>query len=103
MAKIIKNIDNVDHTYVGQLIPANSSYTIQGLEQIAWANCEQLFIDIANNKAIVNDGTSDITNVNDQINFLKEITCLFITRNQINLIYIDPSSTSLPIIARSNR
>jgi hypothetical protein len=73
MAKIIKNVDSVSHTYAGQVIEANSSYTIQGVEQIKWANDDDLMSDIGTGKAIVNDGTSDISGVSNQINFLKDI------------------------------
>lgn len=73
MVKIIKNIDSVSHTYAGQVIDANSSYTIQGVEQIKWANDDALMSDIGSGKAVVNDGTNDISGVSNQINFLKDI------------------------------
>lgn len=73
MAKIIKNLDTVSHTYAGQVIEASGQYTIQASEQVKWANDDSLMSDIATGKAQVNDGTSDISGINNQINFLKDI------------------------------
>lgn len=73
MAKIIKNVDTISHTYAGQVIEANSSHTISAIEQIKWANDDALISDISSGKAVVNDGTSDISGISNQINFLKDI------------------------------
>ena len=72
MAKIIKNIDSVEHTYAGQVIAAGDSYTIQYGEQFKWANSDTLLADIADGKAQVNDGTADIYGTAAQINYLLE-------------------------------
>lgn len=73
MAKIIINIDTIVHTYAGQEIAASGSYTIQAVEAIKWANDDALMADLASAKAKVNDGTSDIIGLSNQINFLKDI------------------------------
>jgi len=73
MAKVIINIDSVSNTYAGQEIAAGASYTIQGTEHIRWANDDLLMTHIAIEKAKVNDGTSDIVGVANQISYLKDI------------------------------
>lgn len=72
--KIIKNADTTPHIYSGQEIAPGNGYVIQPLEEIAWANDSLLLIDISNGKAVVNDGNSDITTVNDAIVYLKDHT-----------------------------
>ena len=71
MIKKIKNNDTVTHTWLGQEVLSEELYQIQPLEEIAWANDDQLLIDISNSVAIVNDGNNDITSINDAINYLK--------------------------------
>jgi hypothetical protein len=87
MAKIIKNIDTVDHTYNGQLIPAGESYTLQPLDELPMSNLDSLLSDIVNGKAQMNDGISDISNISDQINFLKgeflEVVTQFEKRDKV--------------------
>jgi len=81
MAKIIKNIDTVSHTYVGQLIEVDSSYALQAHEELAFSINDSLISDIANGKAQMNDGISDIVGVANQIAFLngniKEVVTQF--------------------------
>lgn len=73
MAKIIKNIDTVSHTYAGQTIEPSAQYSIQKAEESRWANSDDLILDIVANKAQVNDGISDIISISDQIDYLKSI------------------------------
>ncbi len=71
MIKKIKNNDSETHTWVGQEIQAGQYYQIQPLEEMAWANDSSLLSDIGSGIAIVNDGSSDITDINEAINYLK--------------------------------
>jgi hypothetical protein len=70
MAKIIKNIDSINHTYAGQLIAASGSYTLQPGEDLVFSKNDDLISDIANGKAQLNDGASDIIGTSNQLNFL---------------------------------
>lgn len=70
MAKIIRNLDTVSHTYAGQEILATSSYTIQSIELAKFINDDSLLNDIALGKAQINDGVADIFGVTEQIRFL---------------------------------
>jgi hypothetical protein len=72
--KKIKNNDMALHTWCGQGINPGEYYEIQPLEEMIWANDATLLIDIANAVAVVNDGTADLTDVNEAINFLKDKT-----------------------------
>jgi hypothetical protein len=67
----IKNNDSTAHTWVGQTIEAGEYYTVQSTQLISWQNDDTLLAAIAAGTAIVNNGTSDISGVNNQINFLK--------------------------------
>lgn len=70
MAKVIKNIDTVSHIYAGQTIEPNAQYSIQKTEESRWVNSDALLADIADGKAQVNNGISDIAGVSAQINYL---------------------------------
>lgn len=72
MTKRIKNNDMIPHTWCGQEIQPGEYYTIQAIEDSRWANDSSLLIDIANAIAIVNDGTSDITDANIAIDYMKD-------------------------------
>jgi len=69
----IKNIDTVAHTYSGQEIAASGYYIVQDFERVLWANNDSLIADIGSGKAQVNDGTTDISGVANQVNFLRDI------------------------------
>jgi hypothetical protein len=71
--KIIKNMDSVDHIYAGQTVVAGGQYQIQSQEEGRWASDSSLLSDIGSGKAIVNNGTADITSVNLAINYLKDL------------------------------
>lgn len=74
MAKFIKNIDSVSHTYQGQEIAAAGVYEIQPTEQTRFANDSQLLIDIANEKAQIGTACdSFISDINEQITHLKDL------------------------------
>lgn len=81
MAKIIKNIDTVEHTYAGQGIPAAESYTLQANEDVQFSTSDSLIADIVNGKAQMNDGVADISGTANQLDFLKsevkEVTTQF--------------------------
>lgn len=51
----IKNIDSVDGTYCGQLIPVGEIYTVQDIERTRWQNSTQVFDAITLNKIQVGD------------------------------------------------
>jgi hypothetical protein len=70
MAKIIKNIDTVDHTYAGQTIIAGGEYTVAFQEQITFASDNDLLVDIALGKAQINNGMEDISGVANQLDFI---------------------------------
>lgn len=67
----IKNNDSVAHVWVGQSIEAGEYYIVQSGELLRWQSDDVLLAAIADGIAIVNNGTSDITGLNNQINFLK--------------------------------
>lgn len=69
--KKIKNTTAEAITWVGQEIQPDEYYTIQPSEAHRWANNSILLSAIGAGDAIVNDGTSDIIDVNDAINYLK--------------------------------
>lgn len=71
MAVRIKNADTVERFWLGQGVAASAYYTIDPTELTLWKNDSALLVDIANGMAIVNDGTTDFTNVNTGINYLK--------------------------------
>lgn len=71
MAKIIKNVDTVDHTYAGQGIIAGGSYTLQAIDEVNMSNSDDLLADIIAGKAVINNGTADIVGSANQINYLK--------------------------------
>lgn len=76
MSKYIKNDDTVNHTWSGQIVTPGQYYAIQGTEEIAWMNNAQLLSDIGSGLAIVakdDTGNSDITDVNEAINYLKNL------------------------------
>lgn len=72
MAKIIKNVDIVDHTYSGQLILAGNSYTVQQGEESSFINNDELLADISSGKIIINDGQNDISGIVNQIKYLSD-------------------------------
>jgi hypothetical protein len=76
MAKWIKNNTAGDKTWVGQLVSASAYYEIQSTEELLWMNDSILITDIGSGDAIVakdDSGNEDITDVNDAINYLKDI------------------------------
>ena len=70
----IKNTDTIQHKWAGQYVQPSGYYLIENAELANWQNSSQLLTDIGNGVAIVaksNDGTQDITDVNEAINYLK--------------------------------
>ena len=69
--KRVKNSDSVDHVWLGQTVAAGEYFTIDPTRESVWANDPDLLVAITNSIAIINDGTNDIVNINDAINFIK--------------------------------
>lgn len=69
----IRNADLQTRIWLGQVIESNEYYTIPTDDLNNWANDSSLLIDIADGYAIVNDGSTDIVDVNMAINWLKGI------------------------------
>jgi hypothetical protein len=84
MAKWIKNNSGINKTYEGQLITNQSYYEIQSNEELSWANNSTLLTDIGSGDAVVakdDSGTTDITDVAEAINHLKDENPLKIDKN----------------------
>ena len=71
MKKVKNNADTVK-TWCGQEVQPGDYYSIQAVEEERWAEDSTLLIAIANSVAVVNDGTRDITDVNEAVNYLKD-------------------------------
>jgi len=72
----IKNTDTIEHSWSGQGILTDEYYLIEDVELNKWQANSQLLIDIANGIAVVardNSGSADIADVNEAINYLKDI------------------------------
>lgn len=72
----VKNLDTITRFWVGQGVSPGAYYEIQPFEQERWANDSALLKDLGNNigrMARDNSGTNDIVDLNEQINFLKEL------------------------------
>jgi len=70
----IKNNTAGTKTWVGQNVTAAAYHEIDSLEVTQWANDSTLLVDISNSDAIMakdDSGTTDITDVNIAINYLK--------------------------------
>jgi len=76
MAKYIKNDSGGDKTYSGQLINDQVYYEIQPNEEDTFSQNSILLSDIGSGEAVIakdDSGTTDIADVNDAINYLKDI------------------------------
>lgn len=76
MAKYIKNIDIITRTYQGSDILAGEYFLIIPSEEPDFSEDEDLLVDITGNKAIMakdDSGLKDISDINESINFLKDI------------------------------
>jgi len=67
----VKNIDSVNHTWVGQLFTPGFEYQIQDFERIRWSTDDDVIADITSDLLQVGNGTSYITGYSDQIDWLK--------------------------------
>lgn len=74
MTVLIKNADSVPHTWVGQTINPGVYYTVQPFELIRWQNNSVLLTAIGDGLAVVNNGSSDILDVNTAVNYLKNLS-----------------------------
>lgn len=75
MAKWIKNADTETHVWCGQEISASSYYEIPVLEYLKWANDSTLLLAVADGIAVVakdDSGTTDFSDINEAINYLKD-------------------------------
>ena len=89
--KYIKNNTLGVKTWLGTVVAAGTYYEIEESEQVQWANNSEVLIDIGNSDAIMaktDDGTTDIIDINDAINFLK------------NNLTPEVSSTSYPFASK---
>jgi len=68
---VIKNIDNILHSYNGIDIEPGGAYIIPKEELSEWANCNVLISDIATHLIIVNNGENDIQDSSQAIDYLK--------------------------------
>jgi len=82
MTKRIKNADTVEHTWVGQTIPASEYYTIDPTQELTWSSNSILLAAIASGTAVVNDGTSDYVDLSAAIDFLKGNTISAVITSQ---------------------
>lgn len=71
MIKKIKNNSLEAKVWCGQEIQPSEYYEIQAMEETRWANDSLLLADIANSIAIVNNGTEDLSDLNQAIDYLK--------------------------------
>lgn len=72
----VKNDTVSSVTWVGKTIVAAAYYEIQPYEEIRWANDSTFLTAIGASDAVMaksSDGTEDITDVSDGINFLKDV------------------------------
>jgi hypothetical protein len=69
----VKNNKVGTDTWCGMMIEPNAYYELQTLELSKWQNNSKVLTDIASGDLVVNNGTSDITDVALAINFLKGI------------------------------
>jgi len=94
-----KNNDSVNHTYLGQLILPGEYYKIMDIERLRWANRGIFLKDVANSIALMardDTGSSDILDINEGINFLKEIpTPVLADYSDIFYAELDSESESL--------
>jgi len=73
MAKWIKNIDTVDHTWNGQFISAGEYFEIQQIQEVSFANNIPFRDDITAGLAIIakdDSGSNDITDSGEAITYL---------------------------------
>jgi hypothetical protein len=70
--KKVKNIDSVEHTWVGQTIPSGEYFEIESTELGKWQNDASFITSITNAEAVMNDGESDITDIVKALDFLKD-------------------------------
>jgi len=68
----VRNADSISHIWCGQTVESNETYQIQASEQTIWANDDEFLTDIADGKAVINDGYSDLSS-GKAINILKQI------------------------------
>ena len=61
LTKIIKNIDSITHTWVGQEIAPNTYYQITPEEELYFRNDSEFRDAISSGQAIMNDGVSDLS------------------------------------------
>lgn len=68
---LVKNNKNTTDTWCGMMIEPAASYEIQSQELDRWQNNSKVLTDIGSGDLIVNDGSTDITDVATAINKLK--------------------------------
>lgn len=61
MSIIAKNTTQSDITIAGQVISANSQYSVQDLERALWSTSDLLITKIASGDIVINDGLNDLS------------------------------------------
>lgn len=69
--KKFKNNKETPDSWVGQQIQSGEYYEIQTFELFKWQNDSKVLSDIGSGYGIMNDGTADILDIANAINFLK--------------------------------
>lgn len=70
--KKIKNIDSVEHVWLGQVFEPDYTHEIPTVDLMTWANNDIVIAAISNGIAQMIDGASNIVGVSNQIDFLKD-------------------------------
>lgn len=73
VVRFVKNIDDEAHVWLGQQIDPNEYYEIQASEWVSWATNSSFLaaLNVTARMAYDDSGNSDITDLNEAINFLK--------------------------------
>jgi hypothetical protein len=96
----IKNADTVAHTWCGQEIQPADYYQIQDIELVTWQSNSSLLIDIANAVAVVamsSDGTGDITDFEDALDYLKKNYVKEVTLSGLDRTVTEKALKTCPI------
>lgn len=71
---IIKNVSDEDIILQYQRIPISGTYIVSTSERIDWASGEDVLSGIICGDVIINNGSSDILNISDAIDYIKNIS-----------------------------
>lgn len=68
---VIKNIDSQNHVVMGVDLAPNDTYTIPDSKRLKASNDSFIIIQVSSGNLQIGDGSSFITSIGDQINYLK--------------------------------